>query len=335
MIAAIFNNANIVDIEQYQIRDLKADELLIEVKCCGVCGTDFHIIKEGNLKNTPVILGHEYSGLVVEKGKNCKKVSLDDHIAVDPNIFCGHCYFCKKGEPNYCLNHKALGVDINGGFAQYSIVPESQVIKLEKTDYSDSAFAEPLSCCVRGIEQSDLQLGDSVLIAGAGSIGLTMLKLILMRGVSKTVVIEPVKRKRKIAELIGADILLDPDTDNIQKIVKNEFPNGIDKIFDCVGSSKIIEDSLKYISRGGRLILFGVTPKSETVKLNVSELFKKELTLKNSFINPFTFPKAVKLIENQKIKFTDYGCEYIQLNDLPILFESKSNPEVIKYQVML
>jgi len=168
-----------------------------------------------------VIRGHEFSGRVVEIGKDVKGIKVGDLVAVDPNITCGHCYFCKRGEINLCENLIALGVDINGGFAEYCVVPYKQLyVFSEKISPIEGAMMEPVACALHGIERLNVGPGDTVLIVGGGALGLVLLQLAKLSGASKVFLVEKVEWKRKIAKDLGADIVIDPLKENVEEIVK-------------------------------------------------------------------------------------------------------------------
>ena len=141
-------------------------ELVLRNQVCGVCGTDVHIYhgEPGSADvNPPVVLGHEYSGEVVEVGKGVTGFAVGDHVTVDPNIYCGHCAYCQNGKKQLCPSMEAIGVTRDGGFAQYSLIPASQAFKLEPTvPWEAAAMAEPLACCLHGIDLAGIQVGDKV-----------------------------------------------------------------------------------------------------------------------------------------------------------------------------
>ncbi len=171
MMAAQFISPGNLSVIDYPIRKLNDDELLVEVCACGVCGTDFHIYKGDAPAVFPIIPGHEYSGVVADKGASVSEFNIGDHVAIDPNIYCGYCDECKNSRVNFCENHKALGVTLNGGFAEYSIVPFKQAYLLPKDfPHTDASFTEPLSCCIRGIDKAEIKCGNNVAIVGGGAI---------------------------------------------------------------------------------------------------------------------------------------------------------------------
>lgn len=334
MLAAVYKGDKQFDLTEYPVRNLNEGEVLVKVNSCGICGTDHHILAGKTYANVPVILGHEYSGTVVDKAEGIERVALGDKVVIDPNIYCGKCKYCRKGMINFCENHQALGVTINGGFAEYSHVPVSQIYRLP-TDFnlSEAAFAEPLSCCLRGIQQAEIKVGDSVVIIGGGSIGLIMIQLARMSGASKVILIEPILQKREIALKLGADLTLDPtETDSIFKLI-NYTNGGADVAIECVGKNDTVEMSLDLVDRGGIVVIFGLAPAAAEAKLNLQKMFQKEIRIYNSFLNPYTFETAVNLLTTRKINVSDLLTHQTPLENIKELFYSNDLSGNIKIQV--
>ena len=180
MKAAVFYGKNNLNIEEKDIPKAKADEVVIKVMACGVCGTDIHIFDgdEGAAATPPgTTLGHEFSGVVTEVGDNVKTVSVGDRVCVDPNKLCGSCYYCKSAIGHFCDNIIGIGTTVDGGFAQYCAVPESQVYKIAATTtFEQAAMCEPVACCMHGIDMCDIKTDDTVVVIGCGMIGMIMLQ---------------------------------------------------------------------------------------------------------------------------------------------------------------
>ena len=335
MLAAVFNgNKNIV-LSDYPLRTLDKNELLIKVACCGVCGTDKHIYEGKAPSSIPVILGHEYSGIVVEKGRSDSKFNISDKVAIDPNIYCGYCDYCRKGMVNFCENLSALGVSMNGGFAEYSIVPDSQAYILPSDfDLSVAAFSEPLSCCLRGIEQAEIKSGDAVVIIGGGSIGLLMIQLVRNSGASKIILIEPDPYKQKLGIELGADYSLNPGDENYFDEIKELTTSQVDIVIECVGNKDTVNDAIKIVGKGGKVVIFGLAPKDHNVTLNLQYLFQKELKILNSFLNPFTFKPAVDLLLNKKINIQKLLTKQIYLKEISNIFSDSTISGSIKVQII-
>ena len=147
MKVALFEKPHQLKVAHKDLRKLNEHEVLVNVTACGVCGTDLHIVEGSSRSSPPVVLGHEFAGIVAEVGKGSDGFKVGDHVAVDPNISCGTCFYCRRGDVHLCKNLRALGVDIDGGMAESCIVPSSQLYHLPSTlTQEQAAFIEPLSC---------------------------------------------------------------------------------------------------------------------------------------------------------------------------------------------
>lgn len=336
MLAGVFKAPNNLVVEEYPIRKLGQHEILIKVHSCGVCGTDHHIYNGKAPSKPPVIIGHEYSGVVADIPGEKGKLNVGDKVVIDPNIFCGYCDYCKRGKIHFCENHQALGVTLNGGFAEYSIVPKSQVYKVPNDfDLSLASFTEPLSCCLRGMELASIKHGDSVIVVGGGTIGLMMVQLAKIAGSPNVILIEPVTSKQETGLELGADYILDPYEDNILEKVNSLSGYADRKIIECVGSKETVELSVKLAGKGGTVLIFGLAPKEHEVSLKLQFLFKNEIKILNSFLNPFTFAPAIDLLVNGKINVQKLISEQLSLKEINTVFNNKNNSTSIKQQIII
>src|SRR5213080_2898262 len=214
----------------------KPDEFVIRVGACGICGTDLHVADgDSPLVRYPVVPGHELAGEVVAVGSHVPqslgtgrnmKPTLGARVAIEPNLYCGYCEFCRTGHENLCLNYSAIGVTVNGGFAEYVTVPVSKAYVLPETlSFQEAALIEPVSCAVHGMHSLNPKSGDTFLIVGAGTMGLILLQLAVRGGASKVAVVDLNTQRYEQAATLGA---LHTITD-INKLLKKE-PLG----FDCV-----------------------------------------------------------------------------------------------------
>jgi len=335
MLAAVFNGIKNIELKDFSLRSLDKSELLIKVACCGICGTDKHIYEGKSPSSIPVILGHEYTGIVVERGNNHSKFKIDDKVAIDPNIHCGFCDYCKKGKVNLCENLKALGVTLNGGFAEYSIVPGSQAYLIPKDfDLSIAAFAEPLSCCLRGIEQAGIKHGDSVIIIGGGAIGLMMVQLVKIAGAAKIILVEPEPLKRNLGIELGADYAFSSADDNLLEAIKELTQSQTDVIIECVGKSETAELAIKLAGKGSKIVIFGLAPMDHNITINLQYLFKNEINISNSYLNPFTFKPAIDLLIAGKINVQKLITNQIGLKNINNIFHNNIDTYSIKQQII-
>lgn len=305
MKSAVFHGKHELLIEEKAIPKIGADDVLIRVMACGVCGTDIHIYEgdEGAAK-CPIgtTLGHEFSGVVEKIGGNVSVCRKGDRVCVDPNKLCGKCYYCKSGMGHFCEHITGIGTTVDGGFAQYCAVPQSQVYKIaQSTTFEQAAMAEPVSCCLHGIDMCGVQCSDTVAIIGGGMIGMIMLQLARLSGAHTIILIEPVESKREIAKKLGADVLIDPFKEDVKGSLGKKGIRRISAVIECVGSAATIANALDIAGCKSTVMMFGLTKPQAEVPIKPFDVFKREITIRSSYINPYTLPRAVELIDSGKI----------------------------------
>lgn len=295
------------EIRPMEFGPLGPHEVLIENKSCGICGTDVHIFhgEEGSAPvNPPVVLGHEFAGIVREIGGAVTAVAVGDHVALDPNMYCGKCRPCRMGKKQNCEHLFALGVNINGGFAQYAVAGENQCFRLNpELDFDVAAMAEPLACAIHGIDRAGIQVGQNVLIVGGGAIGLLMTQLAKLSGAAKVLVSEPIEMRRKVALEVGADGVIDPIHEDIRKrILEITGSDGADVVIECVGKVFAVEQAIGAAGLGGTVLLFSVPGVDATATVPLFDIYKKELTIMGSIINPDTHQRAVNMLNSGRLE---------------------------------
>ena len=312
-------------------------ELVLRNQVCGVCGTDVHIYhgEPGSADvNPPVVLGHEYSGDVVEVGEGVTGFAVGDHVTVDPNIYCGHCAYCQNGKKQLCPSMEAIGVTRDGGFAQYSRIPASQAFKLEPTvPWEAAAMAEPLACCLHGIDLAGIQVGDKVCVVGGGAIGLLMVQLAKLSGASQIVLSEPNEKRRQVGLQLGANAALDPTRPDAQEAFAQVLDGGANVAIECVGNVSAVKSAFQFAGKGATVLLFSVPKVDATFDLPLFDVYKKELTIKGSFVNPDTHARAVALINSGKVDFDPIITHRFTLDQLPEAIAMQMSDASIKVVV--
>ncbi len=312
-------------------------ELVLRNQVCGVCGTDVHIYhgEPGSADvNPPVVLGHEYSGEVVEVGKGVTGFAVGDHVTVDPNIYCGHCAYCQNGKKQLCPSMEAIGVTRDGGFAQYSRIPAAQAFKLEPTvPWEAAAMAEPLACCLHGIDLAGIQVGDKVCVVGGGAIGLLMVQLAKLSGASQIVLSEPNEKRRQVGLQLGANAALDPTRPDSQEAFAQVLGGGANVVIECVGNVPAVKSAFQFAGKGATVLLFSVPKVDATFDLPLFDVYKKELTIKGSFVNPDTHARAVALINSGKVDFGPIITHRFTLDQLPEAIAMQMSDASIKVVV--
>ena len=266
-------------------------ELIVAVGTCGICGTDLHIA-DGEFPPTPypIIPGHEFAGRIVARGAGVPGDWPEGaRVAVDPSLFCGHCPACRAGRGNLCANWNALGTTVNGAFAEYVAVPAVNAYRLpDSVDDAQGALIEPLSCAVHGLRRLGPVLGQDVLLTGAGTMGLLLLQLLNDAGARSVSVVDRKAARLTVAKAVGAaDVAEDvPALDHATFAVA----------VDATGVPAAIEAAFAATGRGGRLLVFGVSPAEASISLSPFRVYNDEITVTGSMAILRSFAPAVELI---------------------------------------
>ncbi|MDO4156936.1 MAG: zinc-dependent alcohol dehydrogenase family protein [Oscillospiraceae bacterium] len=329
MKSAVFYGKHDLRVEESAMPKVGAEDVLIQVKACGICGTDVHIYEgdKGAAEVTPpTILGHEFSGVVAKIGANVTGVKVGDRVCIDPNCYCGKCDFCRNGIAHYCTDMIGYGTTVNGGFAEYCSVNQRQVYKLgDNTTFEQGAMTEPVACCLHGMDMCNIQPGSSVVVIGGGMIGLLMLQLARLAGAARTALLEPVESKREVAKKLGADVCIDPIHENVKAVLAANGMNWVNTVIECVGRTSTIEQAIDIVGNKGTVMMFGLTKPDDTISLKPFEVFQKEIELKASFINPYTQKRALELIDSGRLDVSSMVYAVAGLDELADIL---SKPEL-------
>jgi len=317
MKVALFEKPHSLTVRSTPLRTLMPNEVLLKVKACGVCGTDVHIVEGTSRSTPPVVLGHEFTGIVEDVGIAVHGIAPGQRAAVDPNVSCGVCYYCRRGLVHLCANLKALGVDHDGGMAEYCFVPSEQIYLLPEGMLMEAAaFVEPVSCAVHGIDRANICAGDTVVIIGGGTIGLIMLQLARNAGASRTIVIEPLQHKRRIAIELGADAAVDPSESDAKTAVMDMTHVGADVVIECAGRPQTAHLALELVRRGGTVEFFGVSPIGEKIQVEPNQVYFKELTIVGSYVNPNTFSRSIALLHSGRVRVDRFQIDRFPLDEV-------------------
>ena len=241
MLAAVYKGKKNIEIKDIPKPEISDDEVLLKVKACSICGTDRKIYEYGHFKineRNEQILGHEISGVIEEVGKKVDYYEKGMRIALAPNVGCGFCEVCRKGLEQLCLDYNAFGISWPGGFAEYVKIPEIAVkhgnlVEIPKSlSYEEAALIEPLSCCYNAYESLKVRPGESLLIFGAGPMGILHLILNKHLGIGMTIVVDIDDKRLKLSQGFGADYLVKSDFRIKKTIMSLTNGVGIDNITD-------------------------------------------------------------------------------------------------------
>lgn len=320
MKGSVFYGKHDLRVEELKKPEIKEDEILVEVRACGICGTDVHIYEgdKGAAKTEPpCVLGHEFAGVVAEAGGLVRGLSVGDHVCVDPNHTCNACHYCREGIAHYCENMIGYGTNTDGGFAQYCKVHYKQAYRIpDEIAFSAAAMAEPLACCLHGIDMCDIRPGNTVMVIGGGMIGLLMVQLAKISGAGAVILVEPVEAKREQGRKLGADLALDPFHEDVKGALRQRGMERIQTVIECCGLPSTIEQALDLVGKKGTVMMFGLTKPDETISVKPFSIFEKETSIRASYINPYTMGRAVNLICAGRIDVSSMLAGIIPLEQL-------------------
>jgi threonine dehydrogenase-like Zn-dependent dehydrogenase len=313
--AAVFYGPGDLRVEEHVEPTIeRADDVIVEVQACGVCGTDLQILNAppGHPATPRVILGHEFCGRVVAIGKDVRDVRTGQRVVIDPDPKCGTCPYCRSGRPANCTNVIALGVFADGGLARYAKAPASSVYPIAETiPAAIATLIEPLACVVNGTNRAAPRPGESAVVFGAGPIGCLFAALLVAAGAAPVVVVEPSASRRVVAEAVGAHRVLSPD--EFARGRAELLPLGAEVLVDAVGS--LFATAIEHAALGARIVLFGQNANALPA-IKQYTITERSLNVFGSYITTYTFPTAIRLVEQGALPLAAIVSRVIDLGEV-------------------
>jgi len=326
MKAAVYYDSEGLVIKEIPKPVPEEDQVLIKVINTGFCGSDHSLIKTGGLSDGTV-LGHETSGIVVEKGKKVDSSILDSRVIVRPT-FCGKCPDCLKGKPYLCLNdRRTIGIgDLPGAFAEYFLAYPQMLIPIpDSVDFPNAALAEAFSASLHGIKQTR-QTEGSVLVMGGGPIGLAAVKLLKILGFDPVILSEPIEERRQIGLSFDADLTVDPFKDDLGiRIFEQTRGAGADTVLECSGAPDAVKVAMDVVTKGGTVCIISVMFKD--IAINPLTMNFKEIWMTAAYSN--THEENIQVLEWMAEGMLDgipLISEFIQLEELPKVYKERIQP---------
>lgn len=338
MLAAVLEGVRQMVLKEVPKPTIKKNEVLVRVKSCGICQTDYSAYTGRRTNWTPpMILGHEISGVIEEVGDEVENWKAGDEVILSPVISCGECDNCRLGLGHYCRNGKVIGgegqkVVLPGGFAEYVAVPTSVLYRKPKNvSFDSAALTEPLAGSYKGmIEYSNLRLGEDVVIIGAGAMGLLLLELAVAGGAGNTIVIDVVDERLNKAKELGATHIINSKRVNPKEAVYDIIPNGPDIVFEAAGVLEAAKLTFELTRRGTRVNMFGVIIPG-TIPVSPAEIHFNETRVDASFsVNPRVMTKAVSLLEKGKVDPGKIVTHKFPLTEIDKALSAMELPDRIK-----
>jgi threonine dehydrogenase-like Zn-dependent dehydrogenase len=289
MRGARFHDKGVVTVDDLPTPTAGPGDVVVAVRAASICGTDRRIAANGHFKlpeGTPRVLGHEFAGDIVEVGSEVTRYRVGDRVSVTPNVGCGHCEFCRLGENNMCPDYEAFGITLDGGFAEYVLIPEFAIARgnvfllPDSVSYRSAALVEPLSCCYSAIRRLDVGPEATVLVMGAGPIGVCHVMLSKLFGAKKIIVSNTRPPRLDFAGAAGADVLVNLGERDLAEVVAEETGGrGVDVVLTCVSKPEVQTQAVELLATHGRVNFFAGLGTPQLVPIDTNRLHYKALNL--------------------------------------------------------
>ena len=348
MRAAIFEKIGVIQVREVPVPQITDEEVLIEVKDTGICGTDWSIYNGWySADKLPMIAGHEFSGVIVQVGKDARGVREGDRVTADINISCGTCFYCVRGDKLLCDNFTQLGIHTDGAFAEYVKAPASQVhILPDNLSFEEGAFIEPVSCVIHASKALNARLGSSLAIIGDG-LGVLHARMGYLRACAPVILFGHNRKRLQIASDMGADYVFHTDDvdDPVAEVMKITGGRGVDFAIEAAGSVVTYEQAFAMLRRGGVLSSFGVTGEQDTMSIRPFEFVLGEKKITGSCAGVGSdWPDAMTLLSSGRIDPKPLLSMRVPLEDLDwalhelrgdrSLFKILVSPQVSQRQIL-
>lgn len=303
-------------------------EVRLRVRAAGLCGTDVHLHEGEFFPVYPLTPGHEIVGEVDVLGDDVAGLATGDLVALDNMISCGSCDACRRARPAYCRTLRALGVTDPGGFADYVVAPAAKCHLASGLTPEIAVFAEPTACAIHGLDVLDVRPGSDVLVFGAGPSGIVLAQLLRHTGGARVTLAGPTAFKLQLARDYGIDETALVDRrypGESQATLRRIAPDGFDVVVDATGVLGVLETCLGLTRDGGTLFIYGMANEAASLAINPYEIFRRELTIKGSFSQSFSFDRAMLALATGRVQtdglvthrfgLEDYGAALATVRD--------------------
>ncbi len=344
MLAAVFQGPGQLEVGEVSTPEISPDEVLVKVGANTVCGTDVRILRGEKTRGIaqPVVLGHELAGHIAEVGNEVEGYEVGAPVVMAPAMACLHCFYCKRGLENLCQNKRIMGNIVDGGLAEYVRIPGNAVkagnLFTAKKDLPSEqlALAEPLACCVNGQSNYRVEVDDTVLVLGAGPIGLFHLQLALLAGARTVIVSNRSEARRNFATELGAHVTVDPSGEDLREVVAEHTDGlGVDVSVICVGRPRLVNDALRATRKGGRINVFAGLAGDGWSEVEANLIHYNELVVTGaSDSKRRDYDTALRLIESGLIAAERMVTHRFPLKETEKAIETSSGGEGIKVAVM-
>lgn len=323
MKAAVWHGIKDLRVEEVNEPKVASNQIKVKVEWAGICGSDLHAYLHGLSMNAhpitgekpPFALGHEFSGTIVEVGEGITRHQIGERVAIEPLIYCGDCYACKRGFYNQCSQVGFVGLNRNGGFAEYAIVDENMVHVLpDNVSFEEGALVEPTAVSFYAVRESKLKAGDSVAIFGAGPIGLITLLSAKAAGATQIIVVDLSEERLKKAKELGATTIIEGNRDDIVDTILNLTNGGVSVAYECAGVQPTMTNAVASVKQGGQVMAIAVFTKP--VSIDMGQVMFKAANVTSTLAYRHVFPEVIDMISTGRLDVTKVITKKIELTDI-------------------
>lgn len=343
MKAAVLRAPSVLEVGDIATPEAGPGELILAIRAATVCGTDLRILSGKKTKGIrfPSVIGHEFAGVVVQTGQGVTDFVTGDRVCMDPVVPCRACAYCKAGLENVCQNRQAMGYEFDGAFAEFIRIPAialaaGNVFKMpEGMSFEAAALSEPLACCINGQKNAQVGLGDSVVILGAGPIGLMHAALARVAGARQVIVSEPNAARRKAALERGVNYACDPTRENLLDLVKSKTEGlGADVVILAIGVPTLANEALNLVRKGGRVNLFAGFTQGDMSSIDVNLIHYNEITVTGaSALSRSGYELALNMLSTGQIDATSLITHRYAVSDSLAAFDAAASGNAIKVAI--
>lgn len=339
MLAAYLVKPGRFELRNVPMPSVGDDQVLVKIARTGICGTDMHIFNGHYAADKlPLIPGHEFTGTVVETGKDVEGTKVGQSVVVDMNIGCGHCYWCRRNEILNCPDMQQMGITINGAFAEFIAVPARLVIAApDKTPQAVLALTEPLACVVRAARKARITFGQSVVVIGAGPIGNLHVQLLRTIGAAPIIVSDISRDRVRLALEAGADYGVTDPAELEATVMRATEGRGADIVIESVGHPSLYQTAMQLIRKSGHIAAFGLTGAGETLPVDILQTILEENSIKGSVAGMGQdMHDSLTLLTHGRIRTEAFTGATFPLADIQSAFDSLvDRPEDLKTQIVM
>ncbi|MBS3104719.1 zinc-dependent dehydrogenase [Candidatus Woesearchaeota archaeon] len=336
MRVAVYYNNKDVRIEERPIPQINDDEILVKTIASGICGTD--VMEWYRIKKAPLVLGHEFSGIVEKAGKNVKNFNIGDRVMISHHVPCMKCHYCLNNHHTACETLHKTNVD-PGGFSEYIRIPKINVeigtFKLpENVSFDEGTFIEPLGTVARAQRLANLKENQTLLVIGSGISGLMHINLAKSKNIKKIIAVDINEYRLNAAKKFGADIVINANDDVASKLKELNDNRLADLVIVCTGALPAAKQALNCVDKGGTILFFAVPRPDERLEIPVNDFWRNEIKIMTSYgAAPNDLMESIELIKNKKINLADMITHKLSFDEIQkgfnLVAEAKESLKVI------